>query len=178
MTRRNLLLIVLLISVGANLFFIGGISYRTLTMNQVRDARPLPPNLGWLVRDLSEERRAELDDIIRSSAADVRPMRNEIFTAQRTVNELMSAEPFDADALRSAFAELRSASNRYQERTQSQIAAILERLTPEERFAAQEFVRQLGPRDARPGPGRRPSGGLPPGFGQPPPDRINQEPPQ
>ena len=181
MTRRNLLLIVLLISVGANLFFIGGITYRTLSMQQARDGRPLPPNLGWLVHDLSEERRAELSDILRSSAEDVRPMRNQIFAAQRTVNELMSAEPFDADALLNAFAELRSASDRYQETTQSQIAAILEQLTPEERFAAQEFVRQLGPRDGRSGPGRRPPppGGLSPGFGRPPPpDRANQEPPQ
>lgn len=181
MTRRNLLLIVLLISIGANLFFIGGITYRSLSLQQARDGRPLPPNLGWLVRDLSEERRAELDAILRSSAEDVRPMRGEIFAAQRTVNELMSAEPFDAEALQSAFAELRAASDRYQETTQSQITAILEQLTPEERSVAREFVRQLGPRDGQPGSGRRPapSGGLTPGFGRPPPpDRADQEPPQ
>ena len=181
MTRRNLLLIVLLISVGANLFFIGGITYRSLSLEQARDGRPLPPNLGWLVRDLSDQRRAELDEIIRSSAEDVRPMRREIFAAQRTVNELMSAEPFDAAALQSAFAELRAVSDRYQEITQSQITAILEQLTPEERSAAREFVRQLGPRDGRSGLGRRPlpQGGLPPGFGRPPlPDRADQEPQQ
>jgi len=177
MTRRNLLLIVVLISVAANLFFIGGISYRTLSINQARDARPLPPNLGWLVRDLSEERRAELSGILRSAATEVRPLRDEIFSAQRRVNELMSAEPFEADALQDAFAQLRSASERYQEATQSQTVTILEQLTDQERRAAQEFVRQRGQRDGRPGPG--PGGRPPPDFGRsPPPDRPPQEPPQ
>lgn len=178
MTRRNLLLIVLLISVGANLFFVGGISYRMLSINQATDGRPLPPNLGWLVRDLSEERRSELEEVLRAGAREVRPLREEILSAQRSVNGLMSAEPFDANALQNAFAELRVASERYQAATQSQTVAILEQLTDEERLAAQQFVRQRSPRDGRPGPG---PGGRPPpsGFDRPPPsDRPPQEPPQ
>ncbi len=184
MTRRNFLLAILLVSVAANLFFIGGIGYRTISIKQAREGRPLPPNLGWLVRDLSPERRSELDADLRASSNEVRPLRDEIMAAQRRVNTLMTAEPFDAAALATAFADLRAASDRYQEVTQSQTIAILEQLTQEERIAAQDFVRQRGPRDGRPGPG--PGGRRPPGFpgagpGRPPlppPDRDPQDPPQ
>lgn len=182
MTRRNFILALLLVSVGVNLFLIGGISYRTVSIKQERDGRPLPPNLGWLVRDLSEERRSELDADLRASSEEVRPIRDEILAAQRRVNELLVAEPFDGAALESAFAELRAASDRYQAVTQSQTIAILEQLTQEERIAAQEFIGQRGRRDGRPGPGRRPPPGFP-GAGPgnpplPPADRDPQEPPQ
>lgn len=176
MTRRNILLAILLVSVAANLVFIGGIGYRTLSINQARASRPVPPNLGWLVEDLSAERRAELRANLRASSEEVRPLRDEIEDAQRVVNSLMTAEPFDAAALQSAFAQLRAVSERYQEATQSQTIAILEQLTHEERLAAESFILRQGPRGARrgSGPGAGPGGrppprGLPPGSGRPPP---------
>ena len=182
MTRRNLLLAILLVSVAANLFFVGAIGYRALSFSMAREGRPLPPNLGWLVRDLSAERRAELEDFLIAGAENIQPLRREIFEAQNRVGELMSAEPFDAAALQQAFADLRAVSDRYQEATQSQTVSILEQFTPEERQAARDFVRQRGPREGRPGDGRPGPGGRPPpppGSGPlpglPPP---NQEPPQ
>jgi len=171
MTRRKLLLAFLLLSLGANLFLIGGISYRTLSMQQGRDGRPLPPNLGWLVRDLSEERRAELDTILRTGSEQIEPLRQEIYRAQVLVNELMSAEPFDAEALEEAFAELRAVSNRYQEITQTQTVSILEQMTVEERETARDYVSERGRRDGRPGPGAGPGGRPPPPPGMPPPPR-------
>lgn len=177
MTRRNLLLTILLVSVAANMFFLGAFSYRAMTTTQAREARPLPPNLGWLVRDLSEDRRAELIDSLRTGAEDIQPLRRQLFAAQNRVGELMSAEPFDGDALLQAFSNLRAASDRYQEATQAQTVAILEELTPQERQAARDFVQQRGPGDGRPGDGRPGPGRRPP----PPPGGIatpNQEPAQ
>ena len=181
MTRRNLLLAILLVSVAANLFFIGAIGYRSINLSQARESRPLPPNLGWLVHDLSTERRAELEGLLRAGAEDIQPLRREIFEAQNRVGELMSAEPFDGVALQQAFAELRDISDRYQEATQNQTVSILEQLTPEERQAARDFVRQRGPRDGRPGDGRPGPGGRPPpppGAGPLPGPLPGQEPPQ
>ncbi|MCI5105571.1 MAG: periplasmic heavy metal sensor [Pseudomonadales bacterium] len=169
MNRRRIILAALLLSVAVNLFFIGGLGMRMLRMEEFRAARPLPPNLGWIVRDLSESRRAELSDSIRTGAEQINPLRADIFAAQRRVNELMVAEEFDPEALAQAFAELRAASDRYQQATQEQTVAIFGELTHQERQSAREFVRRRGPRDGSPGP----DGSRPPG-----PDFERQDAPQ
>lgn len=154
MIRRRLLLLALFLSVAVNLFFIGGVGYRMVQMSERREARPLPPNLGWIVRDLSDNRREQLSDELRASAAQILPLRRAVFASQRRVNELMAAADFDAAALQQAFAELREASNRYQQATQEQTVIILAELTPEERQSARDFVRRRGTRDGSDGPGR------------------------
>ncbi len=163
MIRRRLLLFALLLSVAVNLFLIGGIGYRMAQMPERPEGRPLPPNLGWIVRDLSENRREQLSDQLRASAAQILPLRRAVFASQRQVNELMAAADFDAAALQQAFAELREASSRYQQATQEQTVIILAELTPEERQSARDFVRRRGTRDGSDGPGRpRPPGDRPP----------------
>lgn len=163
MIRRRLLLLALFLSVAVNLFFIGGVGYRMAQMSEHREARPLPPNLGWIVRDLSDNRREQLSDELRASAVQILPLRRSVFASQRRVNELMAAADFDATALQQAFAELREASNRYQQATQEQTVIILAELTPEERQSARDFVRRRGTRDGSDGPGRpRPPGDRPP----------------
>ena len=154
MTRRRWLLLALFVSVAVNLFFIGGVGYRMAQFQERREARPLPPNLGWIVRDLTAERRAELADELRTGAEQIRPLRRAVFASQRQVSELMAAPDFDASALQQAFTNLREASNRYQQATQAQTIAILAKLTPEERQSAREFVRRRGTRDSVGGPGR------------------------
>lgn len=152
MTRRHLLLGLLLASVAINLFFVGAIGYRMLRLDAMREARPLPPNLGWIIRDLSEARREQLAPSLREGAVDILPLRRDIFSAQRQVNELIAAPDFDADALSAAFRRLREASEHYQQATQQQTVAILNELTVEERQSVLDFVRRRGPRDGHPGP--------------------------
>ena len=170
MNKSNLILAALIVSLAINLVFIGGISYRA---SSFRDSplRPFPPNIGWVVRDLSEERQAELAPILDSSNEEIRPMRGEMFQAMRRVNELMRADEFDAEELRGAFQELRDANNRYQQLSHEQSISLLSELTDEERRTAQEFSQRRGPRGDR--DGRRGRGG--PGFGpdgnRPPPPR-------
>jgi uncharacterized membrane protein len=113
MTKKRILLIGLLLSISINLFFVGGIAYRVANFDDERFGRPLPPNVGWVVRDLEESRRSELEPQLRESFQEIFPIRREMMTAQRQVNDLMSTQPFDANALNVAFASLREANIRY-----------------------------------------------------------------
>jgi uncharacterized membrane protein len=161
MTKNKVLLVVLLLSIAINLFFVGGIAYRVANFRDERSVRPLPPNIGWVVRDLEETRRSELEPQLRTSFEEIGPIRREMMSAQRQVNELMAAQPFDAEALTAAFAELREINIRYQALSHEQTSEILALLTEEERQSALEFVQRRGPRDGRDGFRGRDGG---PGF--------------
>ncbi len=181
MTSNRLIIIALLLSVALNLVFVGGIAYRANTVRETR-TRPLPPNIGWLVRDLSEERRVELGPILSQSYDEIGPLRRSMTDAQRRINELMAAESYNPDALAQAFADLRQASDRYQVLSHEQTVALLAELTAEERQAARAFVQRRGPRDGfrrgnQGGPGFGPDGRRGPG-GRPPPRTPDQEPQQ
>ena len=181
MTRRNLLLLTLLVSVGINLFLLGGIAIRVANSQDFREARPLPPNIGWVIRDLEDSRQTELMETLRPFAEQVAPLRRAMFEAQREVNRLMSATDYDEEALSAAFARLREASQAYTSLSHSQTIGLFGQLTEEERKAATEFVRRRGPREGRDGrdgffpgpggPGRRPPG---PDFRPAPPPDSNQ----
>jgi len=158
MTKKRILLIGLLLSISLNLFFVGGIAYRIAYFDSERFGRPLPPNVGWILRDLAESRRSELGPQLRESLSEIYPIRREMMNAQRQVNGLMSAQPFDGNALNIAFASLRETNIRYQALSHRQTSEILGLLSEEERQAALEFVQRRGPRDGsmglrgRPGP--------------------------
>ncbi len=151
MTKNRLFLLGLLISISINLFFVGGIAYRVVNFQDELSGRPLPANVGWVVRDLGAERRSELEPLLQASFEQIGPVRREMMEAQRRINELMSAQPFDAPALTAAFATLRDASMRYQTMSHQQTSEILALMTAEERLAALEFVQRRGPRDGRDG---------------------------
>ncbi|PCJ22468.1 MAG: hypothetical protein COA96_14400 [SAR86 cluster bacterium] len=185
MNKNNFVILGLLISIAINLFFVGGIAYRFSNFKTGFMGRPLPPNVGWIVRDLSEERRTQLSPLLQQSFDATRSIRGEMFTTQRRVNELMSAQPFDGAALNQAFTELRDANLRYQSLSHEQTSLILNELSEEERQTALEFIERRGPRDGRDGfrgmehgpnfGGRRFSGsggpGRPPSFPAPEPDQ-------
>ena len=176
MNKTKLILFALLVSVAVNLFFIGAIGYRAYRFQEF-SGRPFPPNVGWIVRDLSEERRTELASFRERSAEEIGPMRGQMFAAQRQVNQLMAAPEFDSAAINRAFAELRDVNLRYQALSHEQSIALLNALTTQERQMALEFLNRRGPRDGRDGfrgrergfsgprgPGGPRSGG-PSGFG-------------
>ena len=144
--RNKLILIALVASVAVNLVFIGGIGYRTSNTREF-GTRPFPPNVGWVVRDLSEERRIELEPLLEQSYSEIRPIRREMGQAQRRVNELMASDTFDAQALGQAFTALREANERYQSLSHQQTITLLNELSEEERQIAQKFVQRRGPRD-------------------------------
>lgn len=183
MIKRNLLILGLVVSVGINLFLLGAIGMRLNAMQEIANARPFPPNIGWIVRDLSAERQAELADVLQPMGDEIFPLRRAMFAAQRRVNELMAASEYDEQALQEAFSELRSASEAYTALSHQQTLTVLGHLSEAERQVAMEFVQRRGPRDGRDGfrgPGRGGSGFRPPqGAGsRPGPDGPPLTPPR
>ena len=167
MNKTKLILFALLVSVAVNLFFIGAIGYRAYRFQEF-SGRPFPPNVGWIVRDLSEERRTELASFRERSAEEIGPMRGQMFAAQRQVNQLMAAPEFDSAAINRAFAELRDVNLRYQALSHEQSIALLNALTTQERQMALEFLNRRGPRNGRDGfRGRERGFGGPRGPGGP-----------
>ena len=168
MNGRRGLAAALIISIAVNLFFIGGIAFRFYLMHSSNDAetnagRPLPPNISWLVRDLAPERQEEMRAKLKERGMEGRASRIRMFKAQRESNRLMTADPFDAEALAEAFTALRDAANEYQRLSHLQTAEILSELSVDERRKVVEFINRRGPRDGRPPMGsevtRRPFGG-------------------
>jgi uncharacterized membrane protein len=165
--RNKLLLLALLVSVGINLFLVGGIVYRTAFHSEF-GPRPLPRNVSWIIRDLSEARQQELQPLLESSRQESETLRREMFMAQRRVNGLMANSNFNTEELNSAFAALRTASMEYQAVSHRQTVEILGRLTLAERAQAQEFLQRRGPQGSRSErgqsssrtPGLRPDGEL------------------
>ena len=168
MNGRRGLAAALIISIAVNLFFIGGIAFRFYLKSSSMNAdRPLPPNISWLVRDLAPERQEEMRAKLRERGMEGRTARIRMFKAQRESNRLMTADPFDAEALAAAFTALRDAANEYQRLSHLQTAEILNELSVDERRKAVEFINRRGPRDGGPPLGsevtRRPFG-APQGF--------------
>ena len=155
MNGRRGLAAALIVSIAVNLFFIGGIAFRFYLMHSSMNAetnagRPLPPNISWLVRDLAPERQEEMRAKLKERGMEGRAARIRMFKAQRESNRLMTADPFDAEALALAFTALRDAANEYQRLSHLQTAEMLNELSVDERRKAVEFINRRGPRDGRP----------------------------
>ncbi|MDT8428344.1 MAG: periplasmic heavy metal sensor [Pseudomonadales bacterium] len=129
---------VLIVSLTLNLLLIGGISARFLNRSSIR---PLPSNVGWLLRDLDTDTRDQLRPQLEQYAEETRPLRGNMFRAQRQLNSLMATDPLDQEAIRAAFAELRRTNLVYQEASHEQTLSILAALTPEQRQYALSFMR-------------------------------------
>lgn len=147
MSRQRLITLLLLFSVAINLLLIGGIVTRLATLDRPPEMRPLPNNVGWLLRDLGEARRRELAPLFSDSSEEVRPLRREMMQAQRRIASLMAAETLDPEALGEAFATLREVADRYQRRSHELTVDLLAALSPEERQQAQAFLQRRGPRE-------------------------------
>lgn len=135
--RRNIVLLVLAVSVTLNLFFIGAVAARYID----RPERPMePPNMRWVMRALDDTTRESLRPRLSQYGDVLRPLRGEMFRAQRDVNALLAADPVDAQAVAAAFERLRAANLRYQEVTHEQLAQVFATLTPEQRVQAFRFM--------------------------------------
>lgn len=172
MSKSKVILITALVSLALNLFFVGGILYRVANFQEF-GPRPIPPNISWIVRDLSEERQVELAPLLEQNRSDASIIRRQVFQAQRSVNEQIASPDYNTATLEQAFIELRSIGLQYQELSHQQMLAILSELTPEERAIAREFMQRRGPRDGRQSRGGREDRHPPPEFGgdqrRPPP---------
>ncbi|MFT4886587.1 MAG: putative membrane protein [Pseudohongiellaceae bacterium] len=172
MSKSKIILIALLASLALNLFFVGGILYRVATFQEF-GPRPIPPNVSWIVRDLSEERQIELAPLMDKNRSNANIIRRQMFESQRRVNQQIASPDYNTAALAQAFTELRSIGLQYQELSHQQMLAILSELTTEERAIAREFMQRRGPRSGRQSREGREGRPPPPEFGgdqrRPPP---------
>lgn len=183
MSKSKIILIALLASLALNLFFVGGIVSRVAGFQEF-GPRPIPQNVSWIIRDLSETRQTELAPLMEQNRSDANTIRRQMFTAQRRVNEQIASADYDAAALEQAFIELRAIGLVYQELSHQQMLSILGELTPEERAIAREFMQRRGPREGRGGEGRggegrgdegRGEGGRGGREGRPPPPEFGND---
>lgn len=137
LNRHNIVLLLLAVSVTVNLFFIGAVTARYVD----RPERPMePPNMRWVMRAMDDSTRESLRPRFTQYGEVLRPLRGEMFRAQREVNELLAADPVDTQAVTAAFERLRAANLRYQEVTHEQLAQVFAELTPEQRAQAFRFM--------------------------------------
>jgi uncharacterized membrane protein len=136
-SRKNIMLLAVVCSVALNLFFVGALAARYLDRAQ----RPVePPTMRWLMRDLESATRERLQPQMGSYAETLRPLRGEMFRAQRRVNALLAAEPLNQQAVEQAFVRLREANLRYQALSHQQLVQVLAQLSGEQRVRAMRFM--------------------------------------
>lgn len=137
LSRKNILLLAAVFSIGLNLFFVGALAARYMDSS----GRPAePPSLRWVVRDLDTATRERLQPQMSSFGDTLRPVRREMFMAQRRVNELLAADPVDETAVEQAFQNLRAVNLRYQELTHDQLVQVFGQLSSEQRTRAMRFM--------------------------------------
>lgn len=149
---------------------------------QWRDG-PMAMGMGpWMPRQveraLPEGAREKVKAIREAHAGEFKPLFDAVRSARDGIRTAIDAEPFSADALSSALAEMRRADNALSETTAKVIVEIASVLTPEERKQVREVFRdklRKGRRgdDRPPGPPR----GEGDGFGPPPPPDGDGPPP-
>lgn len=137
LSRKNVLLLAAILSVGLNLFFVGALAARYMD----RSTRPAePPSLRWVMRDLDPATRERLQPQMGMFGQTLRPLRGEMFRAQRQVNELLAADPVDQQAVEQAFLRLREVNLRYQELTHDQLLQVFGQLSSDQRARAMRFM--------------------------------------
>lgn len=135
--KRHALLWTLAVSLALNLFFVGAMGARML---ERRDRASTPPSLGWILRDLEPQVQSTLRPQLQQYGESLRPVRGQMFRAQREVNRLMMQDPLDEAAVMAAFAELREVSLRYQQLSHEQTLAVVSQLAPEQRRRVFRFM--------------------------------------
>ena len=163
--RSRLFNIILVCSLAINLLLVGGI------IGRIVFGPPRPPmlnHLGWVVRTLDKNTRDELRPELEAHARKMMPLRRQMRSAQKEFESVLTQPTLDENRLDAALAQLRSASDTYQQSMHEEMVVILKKMTYEER---KRFVYLLHHRpDSRhQQSNHRPPAHDQPGPGGPPP---------
>lgn len=134
--------VILALSLGLNLLVIGalvGFAIRGGPMPR------FPAHLGDVLSEVAPEERQALRAEMSKMREDTRPLHRELRRQQRQLAKQMLNEPFDEDATREAFAELRLRHSEVQTRMHEQMITVMKDLNPEQRA---KLLRQLVRRGA------------------------------
>ena len=136
--KRNRVVIILLIcSLALNLLFIGGLIGRSIFGGPPGH---LPNHMGWMLRNLSDEKRKELRPQLKERSGSLRTVRQEMRDARQRLSSAIMEEPLDEKALNLALKDLRSASNKFQVVTHENMSTILKEMKLEDREKALKFL--------------------------------------
>ncbi len=139
-------------SVALNLLFIGAMIGRFM---HGAPPRPMSSHLGWVLRDLDEEARAKIRPVLEDQAKTIKPLRREMWKAQKEFRKLLVAESFDEAALEKSLKHLRHTSEEYQSGMHHQMLMVLKDLEPEQRHRISRFLMRPRPEGRNNRPGKR-----------------------
>lgn len=130
------LLVVLFVSLAANLLVIGSVG---TAMWRFRHGPPPPPavmpNLIGYASSLKGERFTAVRDATEPLRQKLRPLRQELRVLRNEVTAAISAEPFDNAAFEAAQARLSEREGQVRQAMTALYAEIARNLTPDERRA-------------------------------------------
>lgn len=136
--KKNRVAIILLIcSLALNLLFIGGLIGRSVFGGPPGH---LPNHMGWMLRNLSDEKRKALRPQLKERSGSLRTVRQEMRDARQRLSSAIMEEPLDEKALNLALKDLRSASNKFQIVTHENMSTILKEMKLEDREKALKFL--------------------------------------
>ena len=153
--RNKWLIAALVISLAANLALAGFVAGR------IGAPPPAPagldPTLGMfrVLHDLPEARREALRPEVRASFRGMRDELRRLRNAQRDINEALTAEPFDDEAMAAALARFRAALLDSQEHNHAALIRVAGRMTVEERRLLRDAMTRGRPPREREGSGDR-----------------------
>jgi uncharacterized membrane protein len=152
MSARRWLIIGLTASVALNLLLVGFLIGRVSGMPRpVAFQANTQASIGWMMRNLPEERREVLRDDAREHFRGVRPELRALREAQKRLFAILSADELDQDALNDVLAELRTRSDAIQAANLALLEHLAGKVTPEERrMLAEGLTRHPEPPKRRP----------------------------
>jgi uncharacterized membrane protein len=158
MTRTRWLTLLLLASLGVNLF-IGGLAIGRWVDHgwdrEERFDRPPPPDgpgPRWLRRMVGEEGMDTVRDVWTRHEAVIDPLRREADAARSAVTDTLSAEPFVREDYEAALGRMRAAMDRMETAVHAAITDVVTSMTPEQRQAFAERARAWSDRHKNPPP--------------------------
>jgi uncharacterized membrane protein len=102
--------------------------------------RPMSSHLGGVLRDLDDEARDKIRPVLENQAETIRPLRREMWQAQKEFRKLLVEESFDEGALEESLSHLRRASEEYQSGMHHQMLLVLKDLEPDQRRRVARYL--------------------------------------
>jgi uncharacterized membrane protein len=134
--------IVLAVSLAANLLLLGFVVGAGVRLAGPAATRPEPVAFSerlsprGLLQGLSPDARREVRQAIVGEGLRAAPLLRELREARAAFEATARAEPFDAEAVREALAQLQQVEGQLRDRSSELVITILEDLPPEERARA------------------------------------------
>lgn len=156
MTRTRWLTLLLLASLGVNLF-IGGLAIgRWVDHGWDREARfdrPSPPDgpgPRWLRRMVGEDGLDTVRKVWPRHEAAIDPLRRDADAARSAVTDALSAEPFVPEDYEAALGQMRDAMDRMEVAVHAAITDVVTHMSDEQRHAFAERARAWADRHKAP----------------------------